>query len=257
MEIPERRVQQGPVVYCAFEGAAGFHKRAEAFRRKHNGAAKRPLLPHADAGGFGDAITRSSSPPSTLRQVAPLRRLPRYPQPVSRRLREQGRGHGRYIAAADALREAFDCLVVIVHHCGINDTRPRGHTSLTGAVDAQLAVKRDGAGNVVVTLEWMKDGAEGELIVSRLDRVEVGTDEDSDPITSCVVVPADDEVGAATSPARPSRMTKTAATALRALRVALDAIGEVAPHLLPRPTGVTVSTSMPGGAIPTAWAFGF
>jgi hypothetical protein len=33
--------------------------------------------------------------------------------------------------------------VVIVHHCGIEGTRPRGHSSLTGAADAQLAVKRD------------------------------------------------------------------------------------------------------------------
>jgi hypothetical protein len=77
--------------------------------------------------------------------------------------------------------------VIIVHHCGIEGTRPRGHTSLTGAVDAQLAVKRDGAGNVVATVEWMKDGPEGETIVSRLEPVEVGTDHDGDPITSCVV----------------------------------------------------------------------
>ena len=56
-----------------------------------------------------------------------------------------------YIKAADAIREAFGCVVVVVHHCGVQETRPRGHTSLTGAVDAQLAVKRDAAGSVVVT----------------------------------------------------------------------------------------------------------
>jgi RecA-family ATPase len=33
-----------------------------------------------------------------------------------------------YIRATDAIREAFDCTVVIVHHCGIDGTRPRGHT---------------------------------------------------------------------------------------------------------------------------------
>ena len=48
-----------------------------------------------------------------------------------------------YIKAADAVREAFNCAVIVVHHCGIDTSRPRGHTSLTGAVDAQLAVKRD------------------------------------------------------------------------------------------------------------------
>jgi hypothetical protein len=37
----------------------------------------------------------------------------------------------------------------------------------------------------------MKDGAEGDVIASRLERVEVGTDIDGDPISSCVIIPAD------------------------------------------------------------------
>ena len=39
---------------------------------------------------------------------------------------------GAYIKATDAIREAFDCSVLVVHHCGINDSRPRGHTSPHG-----------------------------------------------------------------------------------------------------------------------------
>ena len=35
-----------------------------------------------------------------------------------------------YIRAADAIRDAFNCAVVIVHHCGHEGTRPRGHLSL-------------------------------------------------------------------------------------------------------------------------------
>src|SRR5262245_44738889 len=85
-----------------------------------------------------------------------------------------------YVRAADAIREAFECAVLIVHHCGVDANRPRGHTSLTGTADAQLAVKRDAANNVIVTVEHMKDGAEGAIVVSRLERVEIGTDEDGD-----------------------------------------------------------------------------
>jgi hypothetical protein len=96
-----------------------------------------------------------------------------------------------YIRAADAIRHAFGCVVIIVHHCGVDATRPRGHTSLIGAVDAQLAVKRDAAENIVVTVERMKDGSDGETIVSKLEAVDVGTDVDGDVITSCVVVPVD------------------------------------------------------------------
>jgi hypothetical protein len=34
-EYRGRRVQQGPVVYCCFEGQEGFKARAEAFRQRH------------------------------------------------------------------------------------------------------------------------------------------------------------------------------------------------------------------------------
>jgi hypothetical protein len=99
---------------------------------------------------------------------------------------------GAYIQAATAVREAFSCAVIIIHHCGVAGERPRGHTSLTGAADAQIAVKRDSAGYVIATVEWMKDGPEGTTIASRLEQVEVGVDDDGDPITSCVVVPVED-----------------------------------------------------------------
>jgi hypothetical protein len=99
-----------------------------------------------------------------------------------------------YIRAADAIREAFACVVIIVHHCGIDDTRPRGHTSLTGAVDAQLAVRRDAAENVIVEIEWMKDGPEGDIIASWLERIEIGTDADGDPMSSCVIAPIEGDL---------------------------------------------------------------
>jgi RecA-family ATPase len=53
-----------------------------------------------------------------------------------------------YIKAADAIRDAFNCAVVIVHHCGHEGTRPRGHSSLMGALDAQVAVTKDQVKNM-------------------------------------------------------------------------------------------------------------
>src|SRR5262249_1054431 len=87
----------------------------------------------------------------------------------------------------------FECLVVIVHHCGVEGTRPRGHTSLTGAADAQVAVKRSAAGNVVATVEWMKDGPEGAEIVSRLSPISIGRNGEGDHVTACPAEPADGE----------------------------------------------------------------
>ena len=90
-------------------------------------------------------------------------------------------------------------------YCGINDSRPRGHTSLTGAADAQIAVKRDINGNIGVTVEFLKDGEAGETIASKLDSVEVGTDEDGDTITSCFVVEADQAIDNMVKKAQGSR----------------------------------------------------
>ena len=92
-----------------------------------------------------------------------------------------------YLSAADMLREAFGGAVAIVHHCGVEGSRPRGHTSLTGTADAQLAVKRIGATSTV-TVEFMKDGPEGDVIASRLEVVEVGLDQHGKPIITCVVI---------------------------------------------------------------------
>ena len=190
-----RRVQSGAVVYGAFEGSHGFGARIEAFRQKFL----------ADAGGEPIPFFLE---PLTLNLV-------REHQPLIAAIRT-GLGHvdpaavvldtlnrslegsessdedmTAYIRAADAIREAFGCAVIIVHHCGIDGTRPRGHTSLTGAVDAQLAVKRNGDGDIDVKVEWMKDGPEGDQIASKLETLEVGLDEDGEEITSCCIVPAE------------------------------------------------------------------
>jgi hypothetical protein len=96
-----------------------------------------------------------------------------------------------YLDAADAVQQAFDCVVIIVHHCGVNDSRPRGHTSLTGTTVAQLAVWRDGndRDRVLTEVEYMKDGAAEARFASRLRVVDVGIDDDGDKITSCVIEP--------------------------------------------------------------------
>jgi hypothetical protein len=76
-------------------------------------------------------------------------------------------------------------------HNEIEKFQARGHSSLTGAVESQLKVERTVTGEVIVTVEWAKDFAEGTEVVSRLEVVELGTDRDGDPITSMIVVPAE------------------------------------------------------------------
>jgi hypothetical protein len=132
-----------------------------------------------------------------------------------------------YIQAADRLRERFSCVVVIVHHCGINGERPRGHTSLTGAADAQISVKRVNEGGILTEVEWMKDGEEGQKTVSRLEVITVGTDEDGEPITSCVV--CNDNHAASHTTDRRRKLSMREGRALQLLAEAIEKDGEVIP----------------------------
>ena len=240
-EYGGRRVQSGPVVYCAFEGADGFKARAEAFRM-------RKLAEDHSAIDFYLVAARTNLVVDHNELIAAVRAQLGLRRPVlvvldtlNRSLagsESDDKDMAAYVKAADTIREAFSCAVVIVHHCGIDGTRPRGHTSLTGAADAQLAVKRDSAGNILVTVEWMKDGPEGDVIASRLEVIEVGADADGEPITSCVVVAV--EAPPAREMARASRLPKAAQTALRALSEALDEEGEAAPPSRHIPNGAKV-----------------
>ena len=99
-----------------------------------------------------------------------------------------------YIKAADVLKETFHCLVLIIHHCGLNEERPRGHTSLVGAADVQISVKRDADNNIIAEVEWMRDGPEGATVVGRLETVPLGMDDDGEHINSCVIVPVEGAV---------------------------------------------------------------
>jgi hypothetical protein len=219
-----RHVQGGAVVYCAFEGSHGFGARIEAFRQKH--------LPD-------DPVLLIRSIKATLNEHPVLLIL----DTLNRSLRgseSSDEDMTAYIRAADIIREAFGCAVLIVHHCGIDGTRPRGHTSLIGAVDAQLAVKRDGAGNIEVKVEHMKDGPEGDTLYSRLDAVEVGVDEYGEPITSCIVVPVD--AGAA----RPTATRKLSDKQKLALEVLADCVLE---NGEPLPTQFKLPDDLKGVAI--------
>jgi hypothetical protein len=148
-----------------------------------------------------------------------------------------------YLNAADAVREVFDCAVVIVHHCGVDGSRPRGHTSLTGAADSQLAVTRNEAGNIAATVEYLKDGPEGATFVSRLAWETLDYDDDGDEMTSCVVREVEEVAGSGTiTKPNTQRIPKTAQIALRALFEAVSECGEAAPASNHIPKGVKVAT---------------
>ncbi|MGF1628535.1 MAG: AAA family ATPase [Kiloniellaceae bacterium] len=190
-----RRVKGGPVVYVACEGATGFRARMTAYRQRFelsDRTADVPLYLVPDMLGLPtDQNALITSIRLTLGQVRPVLIVL---DTLNRSLEgdeNAPKDMTAYVRACDAIRDAFGCAVIVVHHCGTEGKRPRGHTSLTGAADCQIAVKRSGERVISATVEYMKDGPEGEALHSRLEVVTVGQDEDGDDITSCVVVEAE------------------------------------------------------------------
>jgi len=223
-EYRGQRVKQSPVVYFALEGQEGFVARVEAFRQAH-GASDIPFYLSADRIVLpkdGAAIIRSIMEqfPDVHPGVVVLDTLNRSIAGSENDAADMG----HYVRAADMIRAAFNCVVIVIHHCGIEGSRPRGHTSLTGAADAQIAVKRDGADKVVATVEFMKDGPQGAEIVSSLEQITVGTDDDGDNITSCVIRPA----GTANIKVK-AKVIGQAGLALRVLSEAITEGGEIPP----------------------------
>jgi hypothetical protein len=240
-EYRGRRVERGAVIYIACEGERGLAARTEAFRRGKMSEEITDNVPFylittrldlvADAAELiRDVQAQIGNTACSALVVDTLNRSIHGSE-------SDDADMGAYVKAADALREAFGCAVIIIHHCGTDGTRPRGHTSLTGAADAQIAVKRDADGVVTTNVEWMKDGPEGAETRSTLEVVEVGTDEDREPITSCVVIAID---AAGIAKRRGTKVTGPAKVTLDLLRKAIDEAGEDAPASTHIPAGARV-----------------
>ena len=214
------RVRQGTVVYCALEGIGYFSNRIEAWRRRNLNGRTEPVPFHLITTSFGLIADHDELIATIKAQIADT------PSAVvidtlNRALdgdENKSEDMRKFICAADAIYAGFGCVVVIIHHCGIAGTRPRGHTSLDGANACQIAVAKDEEGRITATVEYMKDGQSGAVISSKLDVVKLGQDDDGDDITSCVIVEAD-------PPDPADNLTGNNALVYRALRELSDEAG--------------------------------
>lgn len=225
-EYRGRRVVAGPVVYVACEGAEGLRARVEAFRIARLADDHEPPPLYVIPSNLDLIVEHGQLIADIGGQIGETAPVAVVLDTLNRSLRgseNSDEDMGNYVKAADAVREAFACAVIVVHHCGIEGTRPRGHTSLTGAADTQLAVAKADGGTITARVEFQKDGPEGDEWHSRLAVVEVGTDPDGDAVTSCVVEEADAPATGRT------RITGQARTAHELLVRAVTNAGEIPP----------------------------
>lgn len=183
------RVRRCPVVYVCLEGEAGLSVRLGAYSTK--GTLPRNIqfldqpLNLLDSKDVADLITAIRGREATQGLVI-IDTLNRAAPGLDE---NSSVDMGKAISATKTIQQAIGGLVLLVHHTGKDAAKGmRGHSSLYAALDAAIEVRRSGD-----LREWSvakaKDGADGTAHPFRLDVVELGVDEDGDPITSCVIHP--------------------------------------------------------------------
>ena len=184
------RVTPCPVLYVGLEGEAGISQRIRAHQKKNGAlpAGFRFLLQSLDIrkpADRADLVTaaRAAGLSSGVLVIDTLNRA------APGADENDSAAMGEIIAATKAIQAELGGLVLLVHHTGKDQTKGlRGHSSLHAALDAAVVVTREGERREWATAK-SKDGADDQGNPFRLDVVEIGTDEDDEPITSCVVVP--------------------------------------------------------------------
>jgi len=187
-----RRVTQAPVTYVCLEGEAGIGKRVKAWCLHHNAPVPVALrfsaepfdLLSDDVGELAKAIIASGGAGGMVIIDTLNRAAPGADENSSVDM-------GQIIAAAKQLQNLTGGLVLLVHHTGKDATKGlRGHSSLYAALDGAIEVTATDT-RKAWSVAKSKDDITGDAHPFKLEVVELGTDDDGDEITSCVVVPDD------------------------------------------------------------------
>jgi len=177
-----RKVQQrGPVVYVAAEGSSGLPARVVALKHEKEWFGRAGIYFLTEPVQLLDAV-------SLLAFCAELEAMTEKPALVvfdtlHRCLaggdENSSQDIGRAIQAFDRIRHSTGAAVLAIHHTSMSGERERGSTSLRGAADSMISLKRE-QDRVTVTCEKQKDAPHFEPYSLTLVRVQ----------DSCVLVTA-------------------------------------------------------------------
>ena len=236
----------GQVLYLVQEGAGGFPTRLEAWSQAHGRSVPARFvwtptrLRFVAEGTEGAAVAdvqrvaqlvehleEETGEPVVLIVVDTAARV------TTGADENSARDMGLFLAACAALQDLPNRPHVNVVAHDNTGGRLRGSTAQLGGGDGFIHVERQGDARSWC-LEIAKDDIETDKRGFRLETVDLGLDEDGDPVRSCVVVEAE----APAKPARDVALTPKQKLTLDCLATALADHGEDAPHAhdIPRNT---------------------
>jgi hypothetical protein len=192
------RTKQQAVIYIAGEGQNGLSKRINAWALHYKQDltnqpiyfSKQPLslLNQQTAANACESITHIATETSQPIGLIVIDTLARN---FGDGDENSTRDMNRFIEHLDQyLRVPFGANILIVHHAGhVAQGRGRGASSLPAAINADYQMSIDN-GVAIMTNQKMKDGAKPDETHYSLTEVDLGiSDEDGEPVTSCVLKP--------------------------------------------------------------------
>lgn len=220
--IGRHRVKEGRVLYIAAEGGAAFDNRVAALDEPEIWVASCPMTltgKDAQAGPLVEVIqhlTAVNGAPFALVILDTMARV------MGGSDENAAPDIADLLKNLDMIRRATGSHIMLVHHTGKDQSRgARGHSSLRAAIDTEIELSRDDFGLVTANLTKQRDGATGLEFTFTLRQVELGRDQDGDPVTTCLVEPAEpSEDGRAV-------VTEAARKALSVLDKTLAEAGEI------------------------------
>jgi len=191
------KVRRCGVLYVGAEGQEGLRKRILAVKIKRGVvAADLPfaLYPHAL-----DLVADSKGAEAVIERVAFLRQMTgidAWLVIIDTLARCFGNGDenaavdmNKFVGTCQRIQSKASAAVLIVHHTGKDEGKGmRGSSALRGAVDTALIVSGT-EGIRTMTLDKQKDGEIGATFAFKLLLVDLGSDGDGEPVTSCVIEP--------------------------------------------------------------------
>lgn len=195
-----RETEPGGVLYLACEGGYGVQNREIAFREEHGITGSVPFAsvrasvdlrdPDGDTENViaaAEHVSDTTGRPIKLIVVDTLARA------MAGGEENSSQDMGRLVRQVDTIRQATGAHVMLIHHSGKDAVKgARGHSSLRAATDTEIEISRPEGGDVATALvRKQRDLPGGDWFSFELKQVALGTDRRGNPITSCVVQPAE------------------------------------------------------------------
>jgi hypothetical protein len=216
-----RRVKATVVLYVAAEGEGGIANRIKALRIRYGDSpnfhfiAQPADLLHAT----GHLKEMKNAVDGVGAQLVVLDTLSRLMAGGD----ENAPGDmGMFVRNVTELKHDTGAHVAIVHHGtkSSNGSSPRGHGSLTGADDALVEVQKLDDGSRLASVIHAKDDPDGMRWGFNLEPVELGKDEDDDPINTLIV---NEKKEAGVNASKPTKLSDNEKIAMRCFASAMKA----------------------------------